>query len=438
MPIPCPAKGGLNAHTVEMASAGTPDKPRRSLPNFEPFKYRDFRLLWFGAMLSFVGTQIQGVAQGYWVFELTGDKSKLAFIMFAGMLPVSLLGPVMGAFADIWDRRKVITVAMALNAVGAISLAWGAFGGWLTYWHIVVVAVLNGLMLTVENPARQSIVRSVVPAHVLPTAVPTQAMTFNVARIIGPPLGGFIAAEFGTGWSFAANAASFSFLIFAALAIQTNLAPASREPQPIVDLIMDGMKYTFRHVTLRTLFYLECTTSFFGLFYLALMPAIAVDTLNLDEKGLGVALSFVGMGALTGILFLTSVSHLQLKPLINRIAMSCMAVGLVVLSFADRPALAYPVLFLLGGSTIVQFNTTNTLFQMIAPNKLRGRVLSLHMWAIAGIAPFGTLAFGYIAELTSLALALKIGGVCVGIGAILAWIYRSRVKEPTLAEWENG
>lgn len=421
-----------------MASADSPSVKRRSLPNFEPFKFRDFRLLWFGAMLSFVGTQIQGVAQGYWVFELTGDKSKLAFVMFAGMLPVSLLGPIMGAFSDIWDRRRVIAIAVSINALAAISLAWGAFGGWLTYWHIVVVAVINGLMLTIENPARQSIVRSVVPPHVLPTAVPTQAMTFNIARIIGPPLGGFIAAEFGTGWSFAANATSFTALIFAALAIQTHLGAASREPQPIIDLITDGMKYVFRHVTLRTLFFLECTTSFFGLFYLALMPAIAVDTLGLDEKGLGVALSFVGLGALTGMLFLTSVSHLQLKPMINRIAMTSMAIGLVVLSFADRPALAYPVLFLLGGSTIVQFNTTNTLFQMIAPNKLRGRVLSMHMWAIAGIAPFGTLLFGYIAELTSLALALKIGGVCVGIGAVMAWTFRSRVKEPKVEEMDFG
>ncbi len=403
-----------------------------ALPALRAIRHRDFRLLWTGATLSFTGTQIQAVAQGYLVYQLTGDKAMLALVWFANSVPVSFLGPILGVFADVLDKRKVLVVSMIVMAAGAAFLGFASYFGFLQFWHIIAVALVNGLVMTIETPARQSIVREVVPEEDFAAAVPTMAMTFNLARAAGPAIGGLLAAWLGPAACFWINAVSFSGLVFSALAIRADLSPKFREPQPIRDLLTEGMLYTWREGSLRVLFILESVTSFFGVFYLALMPAIAKDVFHFDAVGLGLAMSSVGIGALAGLFTLASISHKPYKALMIRIAMTTFAVSMVLLGFVRTPALAFVLFGLLGASTIVQFNTTNTLFQLIAPERLRGRVLSMHMWAIAGVSPFGTLLFGWIAGQTSLPVAFWIGGAAVGVGAVASWGLRTHVTEPEL------
>ena len=404
-----------------------------ALPALRAIRHRDFRLLWTGAALSFTGTQIQSVAQGYLVYELTHDRAMLALVWFANSVPVSFFGPVLGVFADILDRRKVLVASMVVMAAGAAFLGVAAYKEFLEFWHIIAVALVNGFVMTIETPSRQSVVREVVPEQDLPTAVPTMAMTFNLARAAGPAIGGLLAAWLGAAACFWVNAVSFSGLVLAALAIRADLSPKHREPQPVRDLITEGMLYTLRESSLKVLFALECVTSFFGVFYLALMPAIAKDVFHFREVGLGMCMSSVGIGALIGLVTLASISHRPFKPLMNRIAMSSFGIAMVLLGFVKVPWIAFLLLGALGASTIVQFNTTNTLFQLIAPPHLRGRVLSMHMWAISGVSPFGTLLFGWISRQTNLETAFWIGGGAVAVGALAAWALRERVKEPELS-----
>lgn len=403
------------------------------MPALRAMRHRDFRLLWIGAVISFTGVQVQGVAQGFLVYELTGDEAKLGFVMFASLAPISLLGPVLGVFADVLDRRRVMIVTSILLALGAGFLGVAAHFGFIQYWHIVAVALVNGFVTTLENPTRQSIVREVVPEYDLPAAVPSMGMTFNLARVVGPAIGGLLSYYLGPQWCFWINALSFGGMVVASLMISADLSPVKREPQPVRDLLAEGMLYTLRDKALRTLFVLESVTAFFGVFYLGLMAAITKDMLGLNAKGLGAAMSSVGAGAICGLVFLLSFSHRPWKPVIVRVSMSVFAVALVCMGFVRSPAIAYLLFGVMGACTMLQFNTTNTLFQMLSPAPLRGRVLSMHVWAVMGVSPFGTLFFGWLAKYASMPVTFWVGGSVMAVGALASWAFRRLVYEPELS-----
>lgn len=408
------------------------------IPVSRALRHRDFRLLFFGAMLSFTGSQIQNVAQGFYVYELTGDKAKLAMVMFFFTIPVLFLAPFSGAIADHVDRRKAMIISMIVSALGAAILAVGYHWKWLSYEMILGISFVNGIVQTVEAPARQSVVRTVVGDEDLPYAVPAQAMTFNLSRIFGQALGGVIASFWGIQACFLINALSFSALIAGVVMIKADLRPKRGELGSISDLLLDGIRFTFRHVGLRTLFLMESATAIFGMFYLSLMPAIANQKIGSEPMHLGFANSAIGTGALLGLTLIAWLSSKPRRPLLTRIAMGNVAIGLVLLSFVQRSWLVYPILGLIGLSSIMQFNTTNILFQLMSPENLRGRVISMHLWAISGLATIGIPIFGQVAQYVSLDRALLTGGLILAACAIGAWIARESVKDPSALIEDSG
>jgi len=393
-------------------------------PQFRAFSHRDFRLLWLGAFLSFMGSWIQNVAQGWLVYELTHDEAKLAFVTFCSMLPVSFLGPLAGTFADSFDKRRVLIFAQTVFGLSALFLAASVYYGFVQYWHIIAVALVNGVVSTLEMPARQSVVSRVVPAEDLAGAVPLNALTFNVSRLLGPAVGALLLSQFGAQTCYLVNGISYLALIFAVLTIRADLRAVPRSPEPIADLVLDGMRYVFRDGRLKTLFVMEAIVSCFGLFYLALMPAIAKRMLGLDKAGLGVAMSFVGVGTITGLLLVTALSTRPYRAKIVGISMFLMGSGLFLLGFARSTWVAFPLLALIGGVAVMQFNTTNTLFQLLSPERLRGRVLSMHVWALSGLGPPGVLLFGWLAREASIPLSLHLGGACVVLGSLWGYAHR--------------
>ena len=408
------------------------------IPVSRALRHADFRLLFFGAMLSFTGSQIQNVAQGYYVFELTGDKAKLAMVTFFFTIPVLFLAPFSGAIADHVDRRKAMIASLVASAAGAAILAVGYHWKWLTYEMILAISFMNGIVQTVEAPARQSVVRTVVGDEDLPYAVPAQAMTFNLSRIFGQALGGVIASIWGVEACFFINAISFAALIWAVVRIRADLRPKKGELGPISDLLLDGIRYTFRHIGLRTLFLMETATAIFGMFYISLMPAIANQKIGDKPIHLGFAQSAIGIGALTGLSVISWLSGKTPRPLLTRIAMTNVSIGLMLLSLVNHSWIVYPILGLVGMSTIMQFNTTNILFQLMSPENLRGRVISMHLWAISGLATLGIPIFGQIAQRVSLDRALLVGGAILAAFSVWAWGAHGRVQDPMSAIEEGG
>ncbi len=396
---------------------------------FRALRHRDFRLLWAGGFISFAGSQMQNVALGYYVFDVTGSSQQLSWVMGAFTLPVFFLAPIAGAVSDLMDRRWAMVFALLVNALGAVALAGLYFTDMLQIWHILAISMLAGIVQTIEAPARQSVIRTVVGDEDLPSAVPLQAMTFNAARIAGPALGGVLVSLVGVGACFVINVFSFFGLIGAVLGIRADLKPVKGEISSIRSLLFEGVVYTFRDANLRILFLMESATSIFGVFYISQMAAIAKEKLGLGAQGLGWAQACVGAGALVGLLSLSMMAHKPYKTRLIRIAMTSCAAGLILLSQTTTPWLAFPLFFVLGASTIMQFNSTNVLIQLMSPDRLRGRVLAMHLWAIAGLAPFGVFTFGWVAEEFSLSAALLVGGSILLACSALGWRYGGRVAE---------
>lgn len=389
------------------------------LPAFRALYYRDFRLLWLGAFLSFTGSTIQNVAQQDLVLEMTNSRGQLAMVSFAMMVPVSIFGPILGVAADMYDKRKLLISCMLASAVGPLFLGIAQVGHFIHYWMFLVVAAASGLIQCIEVPTRQSIVRSVVSEQDLAAAIPAQASTFNLARIVGPSIAVFFLIRLGPEACFWINGLSFFALAYAAWTLKTNLEPLSARVEPIKDLVLEGIRYTFQDKRLRMLFLMESATAVFGTFYMSQMSALSKQHLGLSKAGLNVAFTSVGIGALLGLLLTASLSRKNIKGQLVLAAMACMSLSIVAMGIIRVPAISFLILAISGACTIIQFNTTNTLFQLMSPANLRGRVISMHMWAISGIAPLGVLVFGFISEWYGLSVALVAGGTI--LAGIAVW-----------------
>lgn len=407
--------------------AGWVSKARQA-PALRAFRHRDFRYLWLGAFVSFIGTWIRNVAQGWHVYDLTGDVAKLALVAFSSMVPVSVLGLFAGTLTDTRSKRTVLLWCQGLFAIFSLALAALTFYGVVSYWQILTFALLNGVISAFETPARQATVSRVVPPEDLPAAVPLNAMTFNLARVVGPAIGGILLAAFGPGTCYLINGVSYAALIVGVLAIRSDLSAEPREPQPVKDLLFEGMLYTLRDQRLRMLFLMESTTSVFALFYLSFMPAIAKDMLGLSERGLGMAMTCVGIGAISGLVTMSWFSARAVKRQILHGSMLGIGAALLLLSQATSLAVAGPLLAIAGFCGVAQLNTTNTLFQLLSPERLRGRVLAMHIWAISGLAPISLLFFGWFANRFSIGNAITLGGFVVLGGGIMSIIQRHRLE----------
>lgn len=401
-------------------------------------RHRDFAWLWSGALLSFLGSWIQNVGQGILIFRLTGSNSMLGMVSFCNMVPTFILGPFGGVVADFINKRVILIVAQSIFALGALYVAIAVHFGFLEPWHILVVAVIQGMASSFEVPARQSLISKIVPRDELPSAVPLQAMTFNIARIVGPALGGILLSRFGVETCYIVNSISFFALIWAILVIHADLSAEERDSQPISDLIFEGMLYVWRDGRLKMLFLMELALSFFGLFYISQIAAMVHQQLHSGEYAVGWAMTAVGFGAFSGLLLTLFLSKKDYRGFLVLVAMSTFGAALVGLSTARSLVVALPFLSLLGASAMLQLNNTNTLFQLLAPAALRGRVLAMHVWAFQGLGPFGILLFSYFAQSRGLPISMLVGGCCIVVVSLLGWKNRRTLLDTTVREVPFG
>lgn len=391
---------------------------------YRVFRHRDFRLIWLGAFLSFVGSWVQNVGQGVLVYEMTGSKERLALISFFSMIPVTLLGPFAGSYVDKMNKRALLVWSQILLALSAFAVAYLSWSKHLRVEHLFIIAFINGVVSCFEMPVRQATVSSVVPKEDLPIAIPFQGLTFNLARVFGPAFAALLLAKFGVESCYLVNGISFVALIFAGLAIKADLSAKADRTSAMFDLIMEGLRYTWREKRLRMLFLLETGFSFFSLFYLVQMPAIAKDMLHLGKEGVGIVTTAVGIGAILALYITTKTADKGIKGQLVRVSVTSASLGLLMLSQASNLWLAIPVLILLGMSNVIIFNTCNSLFQLIAPEHLRGRVISMHIWALSGIGPIGIYPFGWLAEHKGLPFALQLSACLTILLAIWGWTSR--------------
>ena len=392
------------------------------------FSYRDFRRLWFGSFTSTVGTWMQKVAQSWLILELTKSPFYLGLDDFLGQLPILLLTLLGGVIADRHDRKRLLLSSQYVQMATALTLAALVFWGRVEIWHILALSFIVGLAQAFGGPAYQSLVPTLVEKKDLPNAIALNSIQFNLARVFGPLLAGATLAAFGTALCFALNGVSFLVVIVALMGLSIKHIPTT-DRKPILHDLKGGLAYVRGQPAIVALTVLAFLTTFLGLPLLTFLPIFARDIFHGDVGRYSVMMSFSGAGAVVGALvvaWLGRFKHMGLTLLLVQLAF-----GVLVTSFAlSRVAwLSYLLLFLDGAALLVVFSMTASLVQLIVPDHLRGRVVSIYMVAFRGGMPLGSLWGGYAASLSSAPFVLAVNGALVTVIALYFLIRSHGVRE---------
>ena len=398
-------------------------------------RHRNYRLFFGGQLISLTGTWMQNVAQSWLVYRLTGSEALLGLVGFAGLIPVFLLAPFGGAIADRADRRRVLIATQAASLLTALFLATLTLSGTVTVWHVVVAAVALGIVNAVDIPTRQAFVPSLVSGEDLSNAIALNSTIFNGARIVGPAVAGVVLAAVGEGWCFAANAASFLAVIVGLVWIAVPRRASDRRSLSTMARIAEGFRFSWGHVPIRAILLLVGVVSLTGMPYTVLMPVFAERILHGGPGSLGLLMAAAGCGALAGSLLLASRRELPGLGLWIAVAPAGFGASLVLFSLSRALWLSAAVLVGAGFTLIVQMASSNTLVQTMVPDELRGRVMSVYSMMFLGMAPFGSLLAGALAERVGAPTTVAAGGaVCMVASALLGRRIPSLVEAARRAE----
>jgi MFS family permease len=387
--------------------------------------YRDFRLLWFGALTSSIGTWMQKVAQAWLIVTLTGSQSAfyLGLDSFVGELPILLLTLVAGVVADRRDRRHMMLLSQVVQMAVAFTLAALVFVGAIQIWHILTLSCISGCAQAFGGPAYQSLVPTLVGKEHLPNAIALNSIQFNLARIIGPLVAGAALATFGMVICFGMNGISFLFVIAAILGLRNvHVPPASTVS--LVSQMKDGLRYVHASPNLRTLTMLGFIAAFLGLPLLTFLPIVAKDVFQQDVGLYTRMMTTSGIGAVCGALIVAWLGkHRHMGRLLLGL-LSAFGVAMTAFALSREVWLSTSILFFTGALLVMCFSLTNSLVQLIAPPELRGRVVSIYMVAFRGGSPLGGLASGWlITQVGSAPAMLAVNGVVL---AVLAAYFLAR------------
>jgi MFS family permease len=396
-------------------------------------RYRDFRLFWFGLLVSNIGTWMQMFGQGYLVVLLAVRDGVpqlaplyLGLVGLARAIPGLALGLFGGALADRTDRRRLLLVTQSSAAITAAILATLAITDRINIVEILLLGALNSTIFAFDAPTRQSMVPRLVPERDLMSAIGLNSAAFNGPQIIGPVIGGLIFAPFagrptfGAGLLFYINAISYLAVVVALLRMRPVPIIGKSSEISMLDSIREGLAYVREDVVVRWIIILAATTALFARPYLQLLPAVAHDLLQVGAVELSWMLAATGVGSLAGALATAAFGGLRKRGAV--LIGSSIAFGVFLAAFTTQHALlpALPLLVLLGFSTMVFLGMANGLLQTRSPDHLRGRVMSVYTMVFMGLMPLGSMVMGSIGSVAGIGGGLLAGGVVCTIVALYA------------------
>ncbi len=391
------------------------------LTTFAALRYRNYRLWFIGQALSLMGTWMQSVAQGWVVYQITGSRFALGAISFANTIPTLFLMLPAGAVADRVSRRTLLIWTQTAMMLCAFILTALTATGVLHVWHVAVLAFALGVANSFDAPARQSLaVEMVEDRRDLMNAIALNSTMFNLGRVVGPAVGGVVLAALGPAWCFGLNGVSFLAVIGALLRMHLPPHPAPSSREPLIQQVAAGLRYVRTNSPVRLIVLLLGVSTLFGFSYSALMPAYAVDVLQVGETGLGLLTTSVGVGALAGSLTVASLGHIRRKGRLMMAGSCLFPAALLGFAFSRSFPLSLALLAVVGFGFVLQNTTSNTIVQMLVPDHLRGRVMAVYTLTFFGTMPFGSLLVGSVAQVLG-----PTAGVAMGAAATLAcalWI----------------
>ena len=365
---------------------------------FTALENPNYRLWFYGQMVSLFGTWMQTTAQGFLVFELTHSATYLGIVGFAAGVPTWLLTLYGGVVADRVSRRGLMVVTQTGMMVLAFLLAALTFLQLVQPWHIVLLALFLGIANAFDAPARQAFVSELVPRHHMTNAIALNATMFNTATALGPAIAGITYALFGPGWCFTINGISFIAVIIALKLMK--LAPPHPRPheRSVWSELKEGIAYVSSEPVIRTIFALVAATSLFAISLATLIPAWSVNILKGHAATNGFLLSARGAGSLIGSLFIASLGNTPFRGRFLTAGSIAYPLLLIAFAFAEWVPLSVVLLLGIGFGTILVLNLANAIVQTSTPDRLRGRVMGAYTWIFFGFMPLGALWTGTAAE----------------------------------------
>ncbi len=387
-------------------------------------------IFWVGQFVSLIGTWMQNTTQPYLAYRLSGKPFDLGLIGFAGALPTLLLALPGGVLVERLDKRKTVIAMQVVMMLQAFALAFLALTGIIQIWHIALLAFLMGTVSAIEITARQAMLIELVGKDSLPNAIALQSTIFNAARVIGPSLVApfliFIKGS-GEGWAFLANGVSYMVIIVSLLFVitpfKTELPNLSRN---WLAEFREGQAYIRATRSVAMIILMATVFGFVGFPLLQQIPVIARDVLQQvgDTQASSAARNSAlytaqGIGALVAALSLASFNPRH-KGWLMTAGQIVFVAGLLIIAFTHQVPLALILFVLIGWGSVTTLATMNTLIQLQVPDNLRGRVFSTYLWGLQGIAPFGSLLVGWMAQTWGVSITALICGLfcLVVIGGI--------------------
>jgi predicted MFS family arabinose efflux permease len=381
------------------------------------FRHRNYRLYFAGQMISLMGTWMQQVALGWLVYRLTNSPFLLGAVTFAAQAPLFFITPFAGAVADRYPRRTVFVITQGLCALQAALLTILTLGGGVTVWLLIVLSLFFGIVTAVETPVRQSFTIELVEREELRQAIALNAMMFNLARTIGPAIGGILVATIGEGLCFLLNTLSYGAVLASLLLMRLAPHPGRPASKPWEDF-RTGFRYVAHHARLRDVLMLSTFGGFFGMSFLALLPAYAQDVLHEGSDALGFLMAAFGIGAFAGAWAASRIAerHVAVAPILGAAALGT---ALIVFANLGWLAAALAVMAPAGFAYLVLAVSNNSQSQMLADDAVRGRVMAFYAMGALGSQALGALLLGSLADHFGVPAALSLGGAaCLGAAGL--------------------
>jgi len=411
------------------------------LRTFIALRHRNFRLFWFGQLISLIGTWMQSIGQAWLVLQLTHSAWLLGVVGALQFLPVMLLSLFGGVLADRLPKRKVLLFTQSFAMLQAAVLWILVASGHVQIWEVLVLASLLGLTNSLDMPTRQAFVVEMVGREDLPNAIALNSSVFNMARVVGPGLGGLIIAFLGIAPLFLLNAISFVPVIVGLSLIRMNelhaLAKRSTtsgetSKQSTFQSLREGLSYVVHTPSVLLIIAVIGVISLFGINFNVILPLFATEVLNSGALGFGFLSAAFGLGSLCSALWLAWGNR---KPSVQYLLIAALAFSVLEIFFALSHLYVLSLILIAAvGFAMIAFSAnSNTALQTVTPDHLRGRVMSVYMVVFAGSVPLGNLFTGGLAHLYGAPIALLVGACLSLVAAIAGWILRSSA-EKSLAE----
>ena len=362
---------------------------------------------------------MQQIAQSWLVYRLTKSSQLLGLVSFAGQIPVFLFAAIGGAAADRRHRHRIIVWTQTLSMALAFVLAALTLTGIVRVWHLFVLSALLGLVNAFDIPARQAFMVEMVGREDLMNAIALNSSMVNGARVVGPAIAGALVAAVGEGWCFLLNGVSYIAVIVGLLLMKVPRIDRTASKRSAVADIAEGFAYVWRTAPIRAVLLLLGIVSLTAMPYAVLMPVFADEILHGGAKTLGLLTGATGVGALVGALSLAA--RKGVKGLGRWIAVSSLAFGGALILFAASRSLWLSIAALVpvGGAMMAQMAASNTIIQAMSPDALRGRVMAVYSMMFMGMAPFGALFAGSVAERIGAPMTVALGGIACIVAALV-------------------